>query len=298
MRRFLIVLLASLLTLSCCAATQAVVDEEAIKETIDRGAANKLEVPLNLPDLGSVEEPWLPYLPLIIGTDTISLVLTRISILGLSGITLEPVTPNRPFPDGARTSLYFSTPSITLYSGQYIGGGSIEKLPFVGESTANITIKGFSANISFEFDGILPFCPIANTTSYALTGDAYFVNFAGLNPGLPDSGYFINTMLSSFGEDIMEWLNIEINPGGELHDIVDGLVVKIIGSIVPGCPSGAEYDEGQEISLDDISREMDLGDLLQVLTQALSDSASSEFVNTLTEASSKLSLNFQKFGMV
>ncbi|XP_047736422.1 uncharacterized protein LOC125177886 [Hyalella azteca] len=189
----------------------------------------------------------LPFLPLI-SLYQVSLALTNVQILGLEKFTLNvDVLGNK------NKSFTFSFPQLTLLA-DYVAGGHVNDLPFVGESTLNATLIEPSMQVWYWQKPGTKFCALENSTVYQLNLASMDINFDDLNPG-QDSGQLINTMLNAYAKDLAFLLTMALNDETKLHPKVDNIVVKIINN---KCPM---YHSYLAKTLRSIQDEIKLGEL-------------------------------------
>ncbi|KAK4323536.1 hypothetical protein Pmani_005769 [Petrolisthes manimaculis] len=156
--------------------------------------------------LSQFEDLHIPALPPlnINGDDqySVSLALSDLNIRGISDIDVTEFThTSEGFQANRQDFQTFRMKFNKLYLdvGTYNAAGHLLNLPFNGEGPMSLGFINLDITIDFTWD---PFKPLYRAASQ--------VQFDGLNEGT-DQGQLINIVLSSFGPDIIDYLEVLLN---------------------------------------------------------------------------------------
>lgn len=167
---------------------------------------------------------------------SIALSLNSLTLTGVSDVSVTFVHQGLP----GNQTLQIVLPQINLAVGTYISGGHINNLPFNGKGPMSLTLYKLSVTIKYEWEKYailyLHSCVKDNSTNYDLDLRRMQAHFGNLNAGT-DQGQLIDIMISSFGPDIIDYLEDLLNTS--LYDILDDAFVALVNSIL-GCQNAEE----------------------------------------------------------
>ncbi|KAK7081763.1 hypothetical protein SK128_016901 [Halocaridina rubra] len=161
---------------------------------------------------------------------SISLSLAKLNLVGLDNFNISALNASSNLPP-ANIEIELIFPRIALEVGFYSSGGHILNLPFNGKGSLLLALHKLAIKLSFRINVIT--CVMRDSTAYKLDLPRFEVEFSNMNPGT-DLGQLLNIVLSSFGTDIFDYLEVLLN--GEFHETIDQIVVDIINSNNPVCP--------------------------------------------------------------
>ncbi|CAL4087026.1 unnamed protein product [Meganyctiphanes norvegica] len=179
----------------------------------------------------------LPFLPTITVNRTqpnvnIALTLTDLSLNGLSNLTVTHIETGLDgiFIPSLKPRINATLPRLSIDAGQYSSGGVIINLPFNGEGNLTIAFIGLDIVLGFELQSRLHPCAVAGSSLVVLELGHMVVDFEGMNPGT-DQGEVINTVLGSFGPDIIDAIEAQLMTGPG-HEAFDKVFINAINSAV------------------------------------------------------------------
>ncbi|KAK3871779.1 hypothetical protein Pcinc_023088 [Petrolisthes cinctipes] len=200
--------------------------------------------------LSQYEDLHIPALPPlnINGDDqySISLALSNLNIRGISDIdvtafthTSEGIQDNKQ--DFQTFRMKFN--KLFLDVGTYNAAGHLLNLPFNGEGPMSLGFINLDITIDFTWDNFtfvyIGNCVADDTSKYDLDVQRMQVQFDGLNEGT-DQGQLINIVLSSFGPDIIDYLEVLLN--SSLYPAVDDALVAILNGAL-SCPNNNNTEQ-------------------------------------------------------
>ncbi|XP_071524801.1 uncharacterized protein [Panulirus ornatus] len=157
--------------------------------------------------------------------------LNNIDLSGVSNVNVTEFAHHGKKPGSQ--SLTTVLPQISLSIGDYVSAGHLLNLPFNGEGPVSLTLYDLSINITYEWDSYSIFsgyCASDNSTKFDLDLRRMQVNFENLNPGT-DLGQLINIVLSSFGPDIVDYLELQLNTS--LNGPLDDAIINLVNHLCP-----------------------------------------------------------------
>ncbi|KAK4297144.1 hypothetical protein Pmani_030417 [Petrolisthes manimaculis] len=204
--------------------------------------------------LSQFEDLHIPALPPlnINGDDqySVSLALSDLNIRGISDIDVTEFThTSEGFQENRQDFQTFRMKFNKLYLdvGTYNAAGHLLNLPFNGEGPMSLGFINLDITIDFTWDSFEPLyigsCVADNTSKYDLDLQRMQVQFDGLNEGT-DQGQLINIVLSSFGPDIIDYLEVLLN--SSLYQAVDDALVSILNGVL-SCPNNEEQFDISEV---------------------------------------------------
>lgn len=199
----------------------------------------------------------IPALPIlnVKKEDYVSIALS-LSDLQLTGISNVNVTDA----NIVRRTVNIIMPKITLDVGHYSSGGHIINLPFSGEGPMKIALHKLQINLKIGFSNSR--CAKLLSTTFDLDLPRLEVEFTNMNPG-SDQGQLINIAVSSFGPDIIDYLEILLNGG--FNSVADEIIVDAINSaLCPGWVSDSPLNDDRIYTF--------LNDILQHYLEVLTGS--------------------------
>ncbi|KAG7165586.1 uncharacterized protein LOC121870353 [Homarus americanus] len=223
-------------------------DVTPTEDNIDPGAgtsiADLLEKELHnyLSQYDGLSIPSLPTLD--IGNEdlySIALSLNNLTLTGVSNVNVTEFKHQGNHRHPGNQTLRIILPKISLTVGSYISEGHLLNLPFNGEGPMSITIYNLQILITFDWDtfSLLSYlfsCAADNSTNIDLAIRRMEVHFENLNEGT-DQGQLVNIVLSSFGPDIMDYLDMLMDTS--LYDPLDNALIGLINSKLV-CPKNEE----------------------------------------------------------
>ncbi|XP_042889293.1 uncharacterized protein LOC122264457 [Penaeus japonicus] len=174
----------------------------------------------------------MPALPTIgIDIENIASVALSLTDLELKGLNLVKVDKVKTGSSQNPAVLYLNLPHVAL-TGLYSSGGNLINVPFNGEGPMSVTLHDLAITVTFGWETFRPlfsdYCASSNSTGIDLDLRRMEVVFENLNPG-SDQGELVNTILSSFGPDIFDYLETFLDT--TFYEAID---VAIVGSINAG----------------------------------------------------------------
>ncbi|XP_068208269.1 uncharacterized protein [Palaemon carinicauda] len=211
---------------------------------IDNVIAERLNK--SLTNYTNLHIPALPTLSYNDGNISVSLSLADIALKGLLDFN---VTGSKVSSKGTETNVIFNR--VYLDVGHYSSGGHLLNLPFAGEGPLLVAIHKLKIH-AFLTKAVVKnggFCVEENSAlpfSLDLDQRRLEVKFSNMNPGA-DQGQLINIVLSSFGPDIIDYLNILLN--GKDKEVAHRIVLDIVNTaLCPDWVSNNPLDNEEEMT--------------------------------------------------
>lgn len=190
--------------------------------------------------------PALPTLSYDNGGASVALSLSDITLSGTLDMKVKILNQRK---ENFKFSVTFD--KVSLDVGKYSSGGHLLNLPFAGKGPLLIAIHKLkiSVEVTLATSNNGGFCvgdifglPIQLT----LDQRRLEVKFSNMNPGA-DQGQLINLVLSSFGPDILDYLNILLK--GKDKEVADRIVVDVVNTVLcPGWVSNNPLDDRDEMA--------------------------------------------------
>ncbi|XP_037776537.1 uncharacterized protein LOC119573381 [Penaeus monodon] len=209
----------------------------------------------------------LPALPTIeINIDNIASVAMSLTELELKGLNIVNVASFNPGSKNIPAVLNLNMPRAVL-TGFYSSGGHLINVPLNGEGPLSVTLHDLAITVSFGWETYnilqMDFCAGYNSSSIDIDLRRLEVNFENLNPTEAEQGELVNTILSSFGPDIFDYLEIFLDT--TFYDAIDLAVVGGLNGL-DSCKS-KPTEEIPEIDLSGINVDTFVHQLTEHFTQ-------------------------------
>ncbi|XP_063585572.1 uncharacterized protein LOC134762983 [Penaeus indicus] len=196
----------------------------------------------------------LPALPTIeVNIDNIASVAMSLTDLELKGLNIVNVANLNPGNKDNPLVLNLNLPRAEL-TGFYSSGGHLINVPLNGEGPLSVIIHDLAITMSFGWEkyNIIQgdFCAGYNSSSIDIDLRRLEVNFENLNPTEAEQGELVNTMLSSFGPDIFDYVETFLDT--TFYEAIDNAIIEVVNN--QSCKS-KPIEEMPEIDLSGINVE-------------------------------------------